>query len=125
MQFCKKIDKIKILTPNHSRGFILENEIRKVTLNGIKNKLITLKPELHERFGVSEIGVFGSWVRGEQKDTSDIDVLVDFDRNVSLFDILELQWFLEETFERKVDVAPRDSLRKYIGQYILSEVQYV
>ncbi len=96
-----------------------------MTLADIKNKLITLKPELHERFGVSEIGVFGSWVRGEQKETSDIDVLVDFDRQISLFDILELQWFLEETFERKVDVAPRDSLRKYIGQYILAEVEYL
>lgn len=45
-----------------------------MTLNNIKNKLILLKPKLHEQFGVSEIGVFGSWVRGEQKESSDIDV---------------------------------------------------
>ena len=96
-----------------------------MTLTDIKNTLTALKPELHERFGVSEIGVFGSWVRGEQKDGSDIDVLVDFDRRVDLFDLMELQWFLEETFGGKVDVAPRDSLRKYIGQYILAEVQYL
>jgi predicted nucleotidyltransferase len=96
-----------------------------MTYFDIKNKLTTLKPELHERFGVSEIGVFGSWVRGEQTESSDIDVLVDFDREISLFDILELQWFLEETFGQKVDVAPRDSLRKYIGQYILAEVEYL
>lgn len=97
----------------------------KMTLTDIKTTLTTLKPELHQRFGVSEIGVFGSFVRGEEKETSDIDVLVDFDRNVSLFDIMELQWFLEEVFNRKVDVAPRDSLRKYIGQHILEEVQYL
>jgi len=96
-----------------------------MTLSDIKNKLTVLKPELHERFGVSEIGVFGSWVRGEQKKSSDIDVLVDFDKEISLFDILELQWFLEEAFGRKVDVAPRDSLRKYIGQNILAEVEYL
>ncbi len=96
-----------------------------MTLTDIKNKLTELKPKLHERFGVSEIGLFGSWVRGEEKETSDIDVLVDFDKEISLFDILELQWFLEETFGRKVDVAPRDSLRKYIGQYILAEVEYL
>jgi hypothetical protein len=96
-----------------------------MTLTDIKNKLTALKPELHERFGVSEMGVFGSWVRGEQTENSDIDVLVDFDREISLFDILELQWYLEEMFERKVDVAPRDSLRKYIGQYILAEVEYL
>lgn len=96
-----------------------------MTLEDIKKNLAILKPELHQRFGVSEIGVFGSWVRGEENPNSDIDVLVDFDRMVSLFDILELQWFLEDFFERKVDIAPRDSLRKYIGRYILSEVEYI
>ncbi len=94
-----------------------------MTLTDIKNTLTALKPELHERFGVSEIGVFGSWVRGEQRADSDIDVLVDFDRRVSLFDILELQFFLEDIFQRKVDIAPKDSLRKYIGRYILAEVE--
>ena len=97
----------------------------KMTLTDIKNKLTALKPELHKRFGVSEIGVFGSWVRGEQKETSDIDVLVDFDRTVGLFEIMELQDYLEETFNCKVDIAARDSLRKYIGRHILAEVQYL
>ena len=60
-----------------------------MTLTDIKNKLPGLKPELHERFGVSEIGVFGSWVRGEQKETSDIDVLVDFDLEAAAKQILE------------------------------------
>ena len=94
-----------------------------MTLTDIKNTLTALKPELHERFGVSEIGVFGSWVRGEQTAESDIDVLVDFDRRVSLFDILEIQFFLEDTFQRKVDIAPKSNLRKHIGRYILAEVQ--
>jgi hypothetical protein len=94
-----------------------------MTLTDIKNKLTALKPELHERFGVSEIGVFGSWVRGEQKETSDIDVLVDFDRLVTLFEILELQWHLEETFGKKVDVAVKGELKKYIGQHIMQEVE--
>lgn len=96
-----------------------------MTLTDIKNKLTALKPELHERFGVSEIGVFGSWVRGEQKDTSDIDVLVDFDRFVGLFELMELQDYLEEVFGCNVDIAPKDSLRKHIGKYILAEVEYL
>ena len=96
-----------------------------MTLTDIKNKLTALKPELHERFGVSEIGVFGSWVRGEQKETSDIDVLVDFDRFVGLFELMELQDYLEEVFGCNVDIAPKDSLRKHIGKYILSEVEYL
>ncbi len=96
-----------------------------MTLTDIKNKLSSLKPLLHERFGVSEIGVFGSWVRGEETEESDIDVLVDFDRRVSLFDILELQFFLEDIFQRKVDIAPKDSLRKHIGRFILAEVETI
>ncbi len=96
-----------------------------MTLTDIKNTLTALKPELHERFGVSEIGVFGSWVRGEQKETSDIDVLVDFDRAVDLFDLMELQEFLEEVFGLKIDIALRRSLKKYIGKQILAEVQYL
>ena len=97
----------------------------KMTLADIKNKLTALKPELHKRFGVSEIGVFGSWVRGEQKETSDIDVLVDFDRFVGLFELMELQDYLEEVFGCNVDIAPKDSLRKHIGKYILAEVEYL
>ncbi len=96
-----------------------------MTLTDIKNTLTALKPELHERFGVSEIGVFGSWVRGEQREGSDIDVLVDFDQPIGLFEIMELQEYLEETFGCSVDIALRRSLRKYIGQHILAEVEYL
>lgn len=96
-----------------------------MTLTDIKNKLTALKPELHERFGVSEIGVFGSWVRGEETSKSDIDVLVDFDRRIDLFDLMELQEYLEGAFGKKVDIALRRSLKKYIGEYILAEVEYL
>ena len=96
-----------------------------MTLTDIKHTLTSMKPELHQRFGVSEIGVFGSWVRGEQKRTSDIDVLVNFDREIGLFEIMELEEYLAETFGCKVDVAIKRSLRKYIGQHILAEVEYL
>ena len=96
-----------------------------MTLENIKNKLIQEKSELHRRFGVSEIGVFGSWVRGEQKKSSDIDVLVDFDREIGLFEIMELEEYLSDIFHCKVDVAVKRSLRKYIGQHILSEAEYL
>ncbi len=96
-----------------------------LTLAHIKNTLAVLKPALHERFGVSEIGVFGSWVRGEQRPDSDIDLLVEFDRPVGLFDIMALEDYLQNVFGHKVDIAVRRSLRQYIGQYILREVEYV
>ncbi|MDX2136286.1 MAG: nucleotidyltransferase family protein [Saprospiraceae bacterium] len=84
-----------------------------------------MKPYLHERFGVSELGVFGSWIRGEESADSDVDVLVDFDRPLGLFELMELEDFLETQLQRKVDVAVRRSLRKYIGRYILAEVEYI
>lgn len=96
-----------------------------MSLDAIKQKLTNLKPELHMRFGVSEVGVFGSWVRGEQKDTSDIDVLVDFDWDISLFDLVDLQEFLQEQIPLNVDIALKRSLKKYIGRQILQEVQYL
>jgi predicted nucleotidyltransferase len=96
-----------------------------MTIESIKKQLISLKSDLHERFGVSEIGVFGSWVRGEQKSTSDIDVLVDFDREIGLFELMELEEYLEQILGCKVDVALKRSLRKYIGQHILTEVEYL
>ena len=96
-----------------------------MNLATIKQKLADLKPELYTRWGVAEIGVFGSFVRGEEKRRSDLDILVDFDREIDLFDFMELEEFLSIKLRRKVDLAPRRNLRKYIGRYILAEVQYV
>lgn len=96
-----------------------------LTLAHIKNTLAALKPALHERFGVSESGVFGSWVRGEQRPDSDIDLLVEFDRPVGLFEVMALEDYLQNVFGHKVDIAVKRSLRQYVGQYILREVEYV
>lgn len=96
-----------------------------MTLPEIKARLATLKPELHQRFGVAEIGVFGSYVRGEQRRGSDLDLLVSFDRSVTLFGLFDLQEFLERKMRRRVDIALKNGLKEHIGKQILSEVQYV
>jgi predicted nucleotidyltransferase len=57
----------------------------------IKTKLAAFKPVLAERYGVKEIGIFGSYVRGEQKGNSDVDVLVDFTESISLLDFIHLE----------------------------------
>ena len=75
-----------------------------------------------KRYKVREIGVFGSAARGEQKQSSDIDVLVDFDENADLFDLVGLGLFLEETLGQKVDVVPRRALRKEFRDSVLREV---
>ena len=84
------------------------------------------KSELAERFGVSEIGVFGSVVRGEARVDSDVDVLVEFGRPVGFIKFMDLEFFLEDILGvAKVDLVTRSGLKPYIGQYILREVRYV
>ncbi len=87
----------------------------------ILNTLRALKPEL-SRHRVREIGLFGSFVRGEQQDTSDIDVLIDFDDEASLFDLVRVGDFLETKLHRKVDVVPKESLREEIRDSVLKEM---
>jgi predicted nucleotidyltransferase len=88
------------------------------------NVLKSLHDEL-KKFKVREIGVFGSVVRGEQKQTSDLDVLVDFTEDADLFDFVGLGLFLEEKFGRKVDVVPKRALRKELRDGVLKEVVMV
>jgi len=81
-----------------------------------------LQAEIKTKYKVREIGVFGSVVRGEQKTTSDIDVLADFEDNADLFDLVGLGLFLEERLGQKVDVVPVRALRKEIKETVLKEV---
>lgn len=90
-----------------------------------KEEIIKSIKALHgelKKYKVREIGVFGSVVRGEQKQASDIDVLVDFEDNADLFDLVGLGLFLEERLGRKVDVVPKRALRKEIRDSVLKEV---
>lgn len=87
----------------------------------IAKKLISLKSELHERFAVSKIEIFGSYVRGEQNDKSDLDVLVEFDRTIDLLDLVSLEMFISEQLGVKADVVPKRSIRSELRDSIISE----
>jgi predicted nucleotidyltransferase len=95
------------------------------SLQDIEAKLKENKDLLSQRFKVKEIGIFGSFVRGEQKETSDLDILVEFDGRVSLFEIVRLERFLSELLGEKVDLVMKNSLKPRIGKHILREVVYV
>ena len=85
-------------------------------------KLQDLKPDMEERYKAKPVGLFGSYVRGEQRDTSDIDILVDFHEDADLFDLVGLGIFLEEELQQKVDVVSRKALRSELQETILSEM---
>jgi uncharacterized protein len=96
-----------------------------MNLKEIKKILNAQKPFLHEKYKVAEIGVFGSFVRNEQREDSDVDILVDFHGKIDLFDLLDLEEYLVALFGRKVDLVTRKSLKPYIGKHILAEVETI
>lgn len=87
--------------------------------------LRTLKPEIRAKYRVRELGVFGSLVRGQQTAQSDVDVLVDFEPDASLFDLAGLALFLEDQLGQRVDVVPRRALRAEIRDAVLRELASV
>ena len=91
----------------------------------LKNKLEALKPIISERFKVETIGIFGSYVRGEQKKKSDLDILVEFSEPISLFKYVELENFLSDELGVKVDLVMRSALKPRIKDGILKEAIYV
>ena len=77
--------------------------------------------EIKRRFGVKRIGIFGSHARGEEKATSDVDVLVEFE--VPSFDnFMELAFFLEELFGREVDLVTTRGLSPHVAPFVEREV---
>lgn len=83
------------------------------------------KDEL-EQLGVKAIGLFGSFVRNEQTNKSDIDLLVDYKIGEKSFrNYMALVYYLEEAFGREVELVTRESLSKYIKPHIEKEVAYV
>jgi predicted nucleotidyltransferase len=96
-----------------------------LSLIELKNRLESLKADLRKRYNVKTIGLFGSYVRGEQKTTSDLDVLVEFYEPISLFHFVELEDFLSQRLGVKVDLVMRDSLKPRIKDSILNEAVYV
>ena len=83
------------------------------------------KREIETLYGVNKVGLFGSYVREQQRKKSDIDILVSFSRDIDLFDFLELREYLEKRLHHKVDLVMESALKPVIGRRILSEVEYV
>jgi len=77
--------------------------------------------EIKNRFHVKRIGLFGSFARGDEKGTSDVDIMVEFEEPT--FDnVMKLSFFLEDLFARRVELVTPDSLSPYIAPYVNKEV---
>ncbi len=96
-----------------------------ITKNEILEKLAANKVVL-TAFGVQEIGLFGSYVRNQANLESDIDLLVDIRKDKkTLRNFLTINYFLEDLFNKKVELITKQSLSKHIGPHILESVEYV
>jgi len=87
------------------------------------NRVLFLNREILKKYRVKSISLFGSYVRNEQKEESDIDFLVDFQEGATLFDFVELQDSLSELLAKNVSIVSKRGLSKYIGPYILKEAE--
>ena len=87
----------------------------------IRSVLSDQKEFLRNKYRVKEMSIFGSVVRREEGDISDIDILVDFSEPIGFFAFLELEEYLEQLLGRKVDLVSRKALKPRIGERILKE----
>lgn len=95
----------------------------------LTHKIILTKLEenkdIIKKYGVKKIGLFGSYIRNEQKPTSDIDIVVEFEKGKITFDnYMDLKFFLEDLFKCKVDLVMKESIKPDLKPYILGSVKY-
>jgi uncharacterized protein len=95
------------------------------TLEEIKRWFVQNKSLLQEHYKVRELGVFGSYVRREQTETSDVDMLVEFSETPSLLKFVNLENYLSDSLGIKVDLVHKAGLKPRIGERILAEVVYL
>lgn len=96
-------------------------------INEIKNKIKSVQQELNTKFSVEEIGIFGSYVRGEENEDSDLDVLISLNPNhsIGLIKFNSLKEFLSDLLNIKVDLVIKDGIKPALKKYILNEVLYL
>jgi predicted nucleotidyltransferase len=93
-------------------------------LNTIKKLLAALKPELASKFHVSSIGLFGSIVRDDYSPSSDIDIIVDFNRPIGI-EFIDLADLIEKRLNKSVDLVSKKGIKSKYYRAIESEIIYV
>lgn len=99
--------------------------IRERTADDMKHRLAALKPVLAEKYHINRVGIFGSYVRGEQQTASDLDVLIDYDDAPSLLTLIELEDYLSDMMGIRVDLVTMNGIKRQLKDQILNEVEYI
>lgn len=96
-----------------------------ISIDRIIRIIAESREQLRSEFGVVEIGIFGSVVRGQQGAGSDIDILVEFEGSIGFVRFMRLEKRLAELLGMPVDLVTKKALKPHIGKRILQEVRYV
>ena len=94
-------------------------------LEEIKEILSQHKAIITNKYKIKEISIFGSWVRDEHKEDSDIDILVEFNAPIGFFEFLELEEYLQQILGVSVDLVSKKALKPRIGAQILKEAEAI
>lgn len=113
------MEKAEIFVKEMDYGFVMRD------IEGLKKILQEHKYELESEYGVKEIGVFGSYIKKREDTTSDIDILVEFQKAVDLLTFVHLKNYLSDLLKLNVDLVMKKALKPNIGKRILKEVVYV
>lgn len=90
-----------------------------------REELASIKPSLRAEYNVRELGLFGSYVRNEQSEGSDLDVVVEFDEPISLFELVRLENELSERLGVPVDLVTKNSLKPGIESRISDDLVFI
>jgi len=90
-------------------------------IDEIKRKILPIL----QRYGVKKIGLFGSCVRGQMTADSDIDILVEIEKDISLLDFVGLKLEIEEALNRKVDLVEYNTIKPLLRERILNEQEII
>lgn len=126
MELAKQLSPVdkKSLIEQLSSELSLET-IKPKTLEEIKAILIPYKSFLVEKFKISELGIFGSYVKGEQNQESDVDILVEFSEVPTLFDLVEIEYLISDKIGLSVDLVHKSGLRPHLRDNVLNETVYL
>lgn len=95
-----------------------------MTKEDIKRLLIE-NTDILRKYKVSKLGIFGSYVKGKARKRSDVDLLVDFEETIDLFEFIHLVDDIQAILKIKVDLATPDAIKPYIRSKVMSEVEWI
>lgn len=95
------------------------------TLQDIQQLLKQQKLMLEKKYKINQVGIFGSYIRGEQTQKSDLDILIDYQEAPSLITLIELEYYLSDIVGIKVDLVTKKGLKPQLKDYILKETVYL